>query len=299
MKRKKKYRGIDKIKSRYGYLFVAPWAIGFILFFAVPIVQSMWYSFSEIRLTADGVKTIFVGLENYNEILMTDPYYVGNVLADITSMSYSLPIILILSLILALLLNQKFRGRLFFRALYFMPVIIASGVVLELMFQTTDTDTVVSGVSSTLTGSMFSIEDITALLDLPVEIAEYVQLIITNIFDLIWSCGIQTVLFIAGLQSIPGTLYEASRMEGASKWQEFWFITLPMLANIILLVVIYTIVDIFTNTGNKVVSKAFSMINSGVYDITSAMLWFYFLIVGVLMGLFLFLYNRLLLKRWR
>ena len=150
----------------------------------------------------------------------------------------------LLSLVLALLLNNKFKGRLFFRALYFMPVIIASGVVIELISGMTTGGMSDSSVSESVSGGMFSVQDVMAVLDLPNQVAEYVQKIISNIFDLIWNSGIQTVLFIAGLQSIPSSLYEASRVEGATKWEEFWFITFPMLSNVTLLVMVYTMVEL-------------------------------------------------------
>ena len=142
------------------------------------------------------------------------------------------------------------------------------------------------------------IQDIIGWLDLPDKIAEYTQKIISNIFDLLWSCGIQTVLFIAGLQSIPRTLYEASKVEGASKWEEFWFITFPSLGSVTLLVAVFTMVDQFTNSRNQVVYQAYQMINSANYDETSAMLWIYFVCAGAIMGIILFAYNRFLLKRW-
>lgn len=297
--KKKKLRGIDKIKSRYGYLFTAPWIIGVILFFAIPVCQSLWYSFSKLTLTVDGVKTEFVGVKNYYYLLKEDPVFISNLTKAVTSFAYSVPIILIVSIVLALLLNQKFRGRLFFRALYFLPVIIASGVVIDLMFMTTDSNLSSAGVSSALTSSMFSVEDVTGWLDLPAKAAQYVTNIINNIFDLVWSCGIQTVLFIAGLQSVPGSIYEAAKIEGVTKWQEFWFITFPMLSNVTVLVIIFTTIELFTSTNNIVIDKAYSMMSSGIYDTTSAMLWFYFLIVGVTMGIFILLYNRLLMKRWQ
>ncbi len=297
--RKKKLKGINKIKSSYGYLFTSPWIIGFIVFFAIPVFQSLWYSFSEISLSVEGIKANFVGTKNYHYLFKQDPVFTGNLVKAVTSFAYSLPIILVVSAVLALLLNQRFRGRLFFRALYFLPVIIASGVVVELMFRTTDSNLSSAGVSSALTSSMFSIQDVVKWLDLPEKAATYVTSIINNIFDLVWSCGIQTVLFIAGLQSVPGSMYEAARIEGVTRWQEFWFITFPMLSNVTVLVIIFTTVELFTSTNNIVIDKAYSMMSSGIYDTTSAMLWAYFLIVGVTMGLFLLLYNRLLMKRWQ
>ena len=219
--------------------------------------------------------------------------------ADISSILYSMPIILLVSVVLALLLNQKFRGRVIFRAVYFIPVIIATGAVLKLMFSTTSEEMTAAGVSSSITGSMFSIEDVVGWLNIPDKVAQILKNIIDNIFDLLWSCGIQTVLFIAGLQSIPATLYEASRVEGATKWEEFWFITFPSLGSVTLLVAVYTMVDVFTNTRNTVIEKAYGQMSKGVYDEPTAMLWTYFAIVGVIMAIVLFLYNRFLLKRWQ
>ena len=297
--KKKRYRSIEQLKSRYGYLFTSLWIIGFILFFAYPIVQSLWYSVTSVTLSADGVSTDFVGIKHYKYWIAEHASYTDWLQSDITTMLYSLPIILLVSLVLALLLNQNFPGRLFFRALYFVPVIIASGVVVKLMFQTTSDELTAAGVSTGITDSMFSVEDVISWINLPDKIAVYVKLVINNIFDLLWSCGIQTVLFIAGLQSIPHTLYEASKVEGATKWEEFWFITFPSLGSVMLLVGVFTMVDIFTQDTNKIVKTAYDLIHTGNYDETSAMLWIYFAAVGAVMGIILFLYNRFLLKRWQ
>ncbi len=300
MNNKKKYKSIEQLKSRYGLMFVSPWIVGFIIFFAYPVIQSIWFSFSKVTLSIEGIQSRFVGIQNYRYLLVEHPEYITWLTSSFTTILYSLPIILLVSLVLALLLNQKFRGRIFFRALYFVPVIIASGVVIELMFSTTSDDLVSAGVNSSLTGSMFSIQDVTGWLNMPDSVATYVKLIINNIFDLLWSCGIQTVLFIAGLQSIPTTLYEASKVEGATKWEEFWFITFPMLGSVLLLVGVYTMVDLFTATrNNQLIEKAYAMMSTGVYDETSAMLWIYFVVIGVFLGAVLFLYNRFLLRRWQ
>ena len=295
----KKYRSIEQLKSKYGFMFVLPFVIGFVVFFAIPLVQSIWFSLSDVTFSANGVATDFIGIANYDKILNEDANYMGLLTTSLSSVLYSLPIILFLSLILALILNQKFKGRIFFRALYFMPVIIATGVVIKLMFETTSSNIESAGVSSTLSGSMFSVEDIVQWLNLPDKIAVYIKNIIGNIFDLVWSCGIQTVLYIAGLQTIPRSLYEASRVEGATVWEEFWFITFPMLGNVTLLVAVFTMVDLFTSTRNNLIGKAYTMMSSGIYDITSSMLWFYFLIVALVMGIVLMLYTKLLLKRWQ
>ena len=296
--KKKKYRGIEQLKARYGWYFILSWVIGVVLFFAVPVIQSIIYSFSDMAITENGTQTEWVGLGNYRYIINEHTDYLKWLSSSITSFLYSLPIIVLLSMVLALLLNQKFRGRLFFRALYFMPVIIASGVVIKLISTMSGDDMTSSSVSDSVSGAMFSVQDIINVLDLPSEVAEYVQKIISNIFDLIWNSGIQTVLFLAGLQSIPSYLYEASKVEGATKWEEFWFITFPMLSNVTLLVVIYTMVELFINSNNTLVSQVYSLMRAAVYDETSAMMWFYFLIIGAVMGLLVLAYRKFLQKRW-
>lgn len=296
--KKKKYKGIEQLKARYGWFFISSWVVGVVLFFAIPVIQSIIYSFSQMTITEDGVQTVWVGLKNYNYIVNEHTDYLSWLSKSVTNFIYSLPIIVLLSMVLALLLNQKFRGRLFFRALYFMPVIIASGVVVEMISGMAGDDMTASAVSESVSGGMFSVQDVISALDLPAEIAEYVQKIISNIFDLIWNSGIQTVLFLAGLQSIPSTLYEASKVEGATKWEEFWFITFPMLSNVTLLVMVYTMVELFVSNSTVMVVKVYSLMRAAVYDETSAMMWFYFLAVGAIMGIIVFIYKKFLQNRW-
>lgn len=295
---KRRNQGITKLKSRYGLLFVAPWLIGFILFFAMPAMQSILYSFSDVQLTGEGLQISLVGLKHYRYALLENPKYVTNMWSSVGTILYSLPFILLISLVLALILNQKFRGRLFFRALFFLPVIISTGIVLNLMFLTTGSDMTGASASESLTGNMFSVADVISVLNLPSVISDYVEQVINSIFDLIWSSGIQIVLFIAGLQAIPASLYEASRVEGATKWEEFWFITFPMLSQVTLLVALFTMVEQLTSSRNALVNQLFQLMKAGLYDETSAVLWAYFVIVSAVMGLVLGLYNRILIKRW-
>ncbi len=294
----KKNRGIEELKSRYGIMFISPWIIGIIIFFLIPIIQSIVYSFSSVTLTAGAVNTNFIGLENFNLILNKDPYYLNYLSESIISFLYSLPIILMLSLVLAMMLNQKFRGRIFFRALYFLPVIIATGQVIKLIFQTTGDDLTEAGVSSSFSSNMLTVEDLTTSFNMDVKVAEYISTIIGKIFDLIWNCGIQTVLFLSGLQSVPRALYEASKVEGATKWEEFWFITFPMLSRVTLLVAIFTMVELIVNERATMVEAIYGKMTGGAFGEASAMAWFYFLIAGAIMGVVIFLYNRFLMKRW-
>lgn len=291
----KKLHGIETLKSKYGLMFVSIWIIGFVLFFFVPLCQSIGYAFSTISIGENGLETSFVGFQNFYKILMEDPDYTKNLQTSIGQMVYSLPMILVVSLVLALILNQKFFGRLFFRALYFLPVIIATGVVMQLISGKVSSD---DQMASTVTQKMFTVEDIMGVFNLPAGIATTVQTIISSIFSLVWKCGIQIVLFIAGLQSIPSSLYEVSKVEGATTWENFWFITFPMLSRVTLLVGMFTMIELFTDSTSPIIVTAFKKMSVGIYDVSSAMLWFYFLIAAVILGLVIFLYTHILMRRW-
>ncbi|MBE6797900.1 MAG: sugar ABC transporter permease [Ruminococcaceae bacterium] len=300
---KKRKKGVEQLKSRYGRLFVLPWEIGLVLFFIVPIITSLIYSFSDVVLSSGGITNSWAGLKWYEYIINKDPNYMNALKSAISNFAVQLPIIVALSLILAIILNQKFAGRMMARAIFFLPVIIATGVILDLLTsEYINVSLVTSSAESSGAGnygsSMIDFDAILGNLGLPEDITKIIGDYIGSIFNLLWSCGIQIVLFIAGLQTIPDQLYEVSRVEGASKWEEFWYITIPMLGNTILLVMVYTMIDIFTKkTG--VMENAFALMEKDlVYDKSSAMLWFYFLIVAAIMAVVLAIYNKLCLKKW-
>lgn len=294
----KRSRGIESLKSRYGFMFILPWIIGLVWFFFYPLIQSILFSFSDVLIDADGTHLTWVGISHYREILLVDANYTTLLKESMLEFAYSLPIILVLSLILAIMLNQKFRGRLFFRALYFLPVIIASGSVMGYIFRTTDESLTNMGVSAGMASGMISVQDLTNALDIGTEIATFISTAINNIFNLVWSCGIQIVLFLSGLQSIPTSLYEASKVEGATKWEEFWFITFPMLSRITLLVTVFTMVELFINERSPIVVAINAKVYSGIQDISSAMIWFYSIIVLAIMGIVMFLFTKFVVKRY-
>ena len=300
LKKKKKHKSIESLKSTYGRLFVLHWEIGLLLFFLVPLFQSFYYSFCDSGFYDGEYHFTYVGMKNINYALKENTDFINNVRDSLFSIIGSLPVIIIVSLILALLLNQKFRGRLFFRGLYFMPVIIASGVVVELLFKTTTGELSSSGVSDSFAGEMLAVDDIMSWLSLPPEIGKYFTDLLNDIFNLIWNCGIQIVLFISGMQSISDSMYEVSKVEGATKWEEFWFITLPMLSRTMILVIIFTIVELVTAKDNIVMNQAYTLMTSSAkfYGRASAMLWIYFIVIGLFMALLLGVFSKLFLKRW-
>ncbi len=296
--KKKGYRSLAARQNRNGYMFIFPWIIGFALFFLIPLGQSIYYSFCRVTITEHGMMTEFVGLENFYYVFRQAPNYVNNLMESMTNFVYMVPITVVLSLILAVILNQNFHGRLLARAVFFLPVIIASGVVMDIF----NTDVVAEQMREGGTGYVMTAIDFTDVLrkmNLPNSIADPLMTYIGKIFNLIWQCGVQTILFLAGLQSVPTPLYEVSKVEGSTAWEDFWFITLPMLSNVLLLVIIYTIIDIFTNADNPVMDQAYSFIQvQQNYDKSSAMLWAYFALVGLVITLLMVLLRRYLLKKW-
>lgn len=298
MRVKKKRKGIESLKSQYGVMFISHWVIGMLLFFIFPILQSVYYSFTSLEINENGISTHFEKLSNYYNILVTDPEYLDNLLASFSSVLLSLPFILIVSMVMALLLNGKYKGRIFFRGLYFLPVIFASGAVLELFLKAGSINATSSAVSSSVAFDMINFGDVLKGLNLPSTVEKYISSALSNIFLLIWQSGIQTLLLIAGLQTIPDLLYEVAKVEGATKWEEFWFVTLPMLMRTVFLVVIFTAIELVSSANNDIMLKAYEQFNLMEYGVGSAMLWFYFLFVGIFIALIAFVYNKFFVKRW-
>ena len=293
----KKTGGIESLHARYGYTFVAHWALGMLLFFIVPTISSIIYSFSRIFILETGFKLEFIGLKNFNEIIYENPDYLTNIRDAIGSMFYSLPIIVSLSLILAVLLNQKFPGRTILRIIFFLPVIISSSVIVRLLADPT-VDAQIFNLSSDGNG-IIDYQAVLGNLNLPSQISDLLVFVLSNAVKLAWNCGIQTILFLAGLQSIPSSLYEVSKIEGANKWEEFWKITVPMLRHVISLVIIYTMISLFTASDNPIMTSAIGLMSAATdYGVASAMLWFYFLIALSVIGIALLLYNRLCVRKW-
>lgn len=301
IKKQKKTRGIERVRNAYGYKFIAVWLVGQLLFVIRPIINSIQYSFSNVSINSGYVEKLFCGLDHYKEIINSDALYMDNLRDALGSMFMSLPIIISLSLVLALILNQKFKGRVIFRAIFFLPIVIASGVIMHVLSRNSlgiPLFSMTSGAEYEY-GGVIDFESILSSLNMPHQIKSFFSEYLGNVFGLIWSCGIQIILFLSGLQGIPEQLYEVSRVEGATKWEEFWYITIPMLKDVILLVLVYTMIALFTALDNPVIEQAYTLMKGQqVYDQSSAMLWGYFVVVGAIMAVVLLIYNRFCLKKW-
>lgn len=301
---KKKQRGIEAIKRRYGVAFVAPWVFGVIVFVAVPIITTVLYSFSTVTMGDSGLEMDLIGVKHYYNLLFKNTVFVDRLAASLTSVFTSLPIIVSLSLIFAVILNQQFKGRMIMRSIFFLPVIISSGVVMYVLnggggsSAATISSALGSGAQATTYVAPIDFSEILTRLNFPSDINDLLMGYLTDTFNLIWSCGVQILLFIAGLQTIPAQLYEVGQVEGATAWESFWYITFPMLSRVTMLVLFYTMVELFVDNSALVESALQDMRWHTIYDSTSAQLWIYFLGVGLVMGAVMFIYNKLLLKKW-
>ncbi len=303
---KKRKRGIESKKGLYGFIFIGPWIFGVLSFVLIPMIKTIAYSFSDVAVDESGSIVLdFIGLENFKYLFKVDPNYITNLKDAVISFLYSMPTIVILSLLFAIVLNQQFKGRMVARSIFFLPVIISTGVVVEMLTTgMAGKSAAMANVSdvaanSGLVSNMIDFDLVLKQLNFPSAVTELFSKYTSIIFDLIWSCGIQIVLFISGLQTIPSQLYEVSKVEGATKWEEFWYVTIPMLKNVILLVMIYTCIDTLVTSKNQVISQSFETMQTMNYGSSSSMLWMFFVIAGLISALFIGLYYRLCMRRWQ
>ena len=295
----KKHKGFEAKKARYGFYFVLPWTVGMLFLFVIPLLKSLLYTFSDVGFAdSGGIQTTFTGFYNLNYVFKVDPNFVPNLLESLKQFVLSFPIIVILSFIFALILNQKFHGRIFIRAIFFLPVIIATGVVLKNLNASISGGTSGFETSGGYSVSQIDFSGVLSSLSIPKGFIDLISEYVNTVFNLVWKTGIQVVLFVSGMQTIPDQLYEVSKIEGATKWEEFWFVTIRMMKNILLLVILYTMVDLFITVDSPVVSQAFNLVNSMAYGLSSAMLWAYILIALAISGVILLIYKKCCLDRW-
>ena len=288
-------------KSLYGFLFCLPWILGFIMFFLMPFAQSIMFSFSKVSTGDGGFNLDYVGFENFRYALYDDKEYVPNLLSSITGFAYKVPIILILSLIIAVVLNGKFKGRTFFRSLFFIPAIISTGVVMNYIAGDSVMEAMRNsgGADTAYSSELIDFNAVFNGLGLPIEFGNMILGYLQDIFDLVWSCGIQIVLFVSGLQSIPVQLYEVSKVEGATKWEEFWYVTVPLLRHSILLVMVFTAIEYCSSMDNPAMRQAYAVMQkSFIYHRSAAMMWLFFLVIGAIFGLVVWIVQHFIFRKW-
>jgi ABC-type sugar transport system permease subunit len=207
---------------------------------------------------------------------------------EITRMAINVPAVLIVSFIMSLLLNQDFKGRGLVRAVFFLPVILSSGVLIGLEFNNSMLDGMKSYIqeNSNVVDITASLQEILSNSGMGTRFLNTVYDILNSVYEVVLSSGIQIIIFLSALQSIPKSMYEAAKIEGCSAWESFWKITLPMVSSIILVNVIYTIIDFFMRTDSEIMEKIRTNMIRLDYGFSSAMAWVYFLCVIVIIAVF-------------
>ena len=291
-KRRRKV-SLEKKRARAGYVFVAPFLLGILLIYIPILLDSIWFSFNELGIEiVNGVpQQVLVpkGFEFYIYAFTESPDFVTKLLEGLQQLILEVPAIIVFSLFIAVVLNQKMLGRAAFRAIFFVPVIIATGIMETINMQDLMSDSAGSGINDgTQQGGaneIISVLDVEALfsnMKVGGELVTYVVNLVNSIYSIINYSGVQMLIFLAGLQSISPSIYEASQIEGATGWETFWKITFPMISPMILVNAVYTIIDSFTRVSNPamVYIEGFG----GAPSQSIAMSWIYFLLVVVIIG---------------
>lgn len=292
---KKKQLTLASKNAWIGRAFVFPFVLGFIFFFSYPLYQCIRLSFGNVDITTGGYNIRFCKLGNFSYIFTEDLYYGENLIRSLVEVLWKVPSIIVVSCFLAIMLNQKFHGRTFMRAVAFLPAVISSGLVLETMNQ----DVVISSMVSGKSVSNGAVIQSTGLQDLLVsagfseKITDLFTVLSDNMFSLLWLSGVQVILFLTALQGIPSSLYEAADVEGASSWECFWKITFPMICPIMLVVAVYTVVDLFTSTDNAVMRQVLTATNNIQLGWASAMSIIYSVILGIVLFIIIKLFGKL------
>ena len=297
MARKKKARNLRRRNAIAGYLFISPFIVGFLLFLVKPMIESFQMSLSKVIIAASqkegGTGFIMERIttwkdSNYYRAFFYDPDYKNRLVDSLKNMAIQVPAILVFSFFIALILNQEFKGRGFVRAIFFLPVILSSGVIVGLEYN----NTLMSGMKDIIaeSGEGFSItaslETILRTTGIGGKILDPVFKIIEGVYDVALASGIQIVIFISGLQTVSTSMYEAAKIEGCTAWESFWKITFPLVSSMILVNLVYTTVDFLMRTDNQVMDLITQKVNPQMeYGLSAAMAWSYFGIVAAVLGI--------------
>jgi ABC-type sugar transport system permease subunit len=269
-----------------GYAFISLWVIGFAVFTLLPLVQTFIYSLNTVTVTATGIQLNAVQWANYSRALFTDPTFVELLIGYAIETIISVPIILIFSMIIAMFLNLNFRFKGIFRTIFFLPVVITSGPVIQEL--TAQGATSVPGIANSSAITDF-------LAELPRYLRSPIEYLLTSFILILWFSGVQILIYLSSLQKIDRSIYEAAAIDGATPWEMFWKITLPSLTTTTLIVAAYTAITLSHFSENKVVKYIFGQtyaVEGGIgYASATSFLYFAVLLL-ILVGFYVLLNDR-------
>ena len=296
----------EKKKGLYGYGFIALWFIGTLWLFIIPVLTSLWYSLCDTQLlakadalekgmTSAGIYTEFNGFKNFVNAFTVDTEFLPKLGSSLGEILPNTLVIMIFSLFIAVILNQKFRGRTLARAIFFLPVLIATGPVISVI----NGDMTSQGISdASQFSTLFKTDLVTELMEfigiynLNQTFTDVIKNITSDVLNLVWNSGIQILIFLSALQTIPPSAKEAASIEGATAWEFFWKITFPYISPMILSNLVYTVIDAFVSTDNQVMEYVLKQSGNWEYGYAAALAWIYFAIVGACLGLICVIINR-------
>lgn len=287
--KKKQYKTLQQREAKTGYLFILPFIIGFLSFMLIPLLESLRMAFSNvvIGIGNGGFLMEFTGLANFEKALQVDPNFNRYLTEELSKMLINVPATMIVSFFMALLLNQTFKGRGLVRAIFFLPVILSSGVFIGLEFD----NSLLQGMQEYIqknsnTSSITTVlQEILTSSGVGGRFLETVFSVVDRVYDIVIASGIQIIIFLSGLQTISKSMFEAAKIEGCTAWESFWKITLPMVSSVILVNLVYTIIDFFMRTDSQVMKLITdTMVAKMDYGFSSAMAWIYFGAVMIILG---------------
>ena len=296
----------EKKKGLYGYGFIALWFIGTLWLFIMPVLTSLWYSLCntklldkagalEVGMTSAGIYTEWNGFYNFTKAFTIDTTFLPKLGTALGEILPNTIVIMIFSLFIAVILNQKFSGRTLARAIFFLPVLIATGPVISVI----NGDMTSQGVSDAAQFStLFKTDLVTDLMEflgiynLNQTFTDIIKDITSGVLNLVWNSGIQILIFLSALQTIPPSAKEAASIEGATAWEFFWKITFPYISPMILSNLVYTVIDAFVSTDNVVMEYVLAQSRNWEYGYSAALAWIYFAIVGACLGIICVIINR-------
>ena len=289
----KKKVGLMGRRAVYGYLFILPFILGFVFFMIKPLGQSLRMAMSEVVISNQGFQLNWNNFDNFKKALLVDAEFNRMLLESIGQMVIRSMATIVFSFFVALLLNQKFKGRTLARSIFFLAVILSSGVLVglessnSLMAQLKDMIEE-AGNANTITDVLEKIlvSEAQGVNGISSKAFKTVFEVIDSIYDVAMASGIQIIIFLSGLQNISPSMYEAAQMEGCTAWESLWKITVPMVSPLMLVCWIYTIVDFFMKSDNKIMDKInVQMTQMLNYGFSSSMAWIYFVVCMALIGL--------------
>ena len=292
------YRTMSSRSARIGTLFILPFILGFLVFMLRPLIESFWMSFCTVDIKpGQGYTSTFVGFEKYRYALMVDPKFNQNIIDEIGRMGVNTIATLVVSFLVAVILNQEFKGRTLCRAIFFLPVILSSGVLPGIESQN-EFYNMMSAINAEMAESSGvniseSLQELLSVSGVGAGVFDVVFTMIDSIYDIVMASGIQIIVFLTGMQSIPGSLYEAADVEGCTAWESFWKITFPMVSPLLLVNCIYTIIDFFMKNDNKVMELIYQVTYQDFkFGISAAMSWIYFAIALAFIGVSSFIISK-------